>query len=190
MNEDKMNRENGENTQDFNATQNGGWGETSQEEKKDQMAQSISQAAEQQAQTEQKPAFISDQAQPVNKTSAQETSGGWGQAQNQASSASQGGWNQTAQQGDAQNTGSAPSYHSYGQARSTYDTQGIYGGKPRQPRAPKEHRPGGKKRVARFFKGVGALVLVAAVSVGSTVGYLKWVGYEPCLLYTSHRGNR
>ena len=62
MNEDKMNRENGENTQDFNATQNSGWGETSQEEKKDQMAQSISQAAEQQAQTEQKPAFISDQA--------------------------------------------------------------------------------------------------------------------------------
>lgn len=179
MNEDKMNRENGENTQDFNATQNSGWGETSQEEKKDQMAQSISQAAEQQAQTEQKPAFISDQAQPVNQTSAQETSGGWGYAQNQAASPNQGGWNQTAQQGDAQNTGSAPSYHSYGQARSTYDTQGIYGGKPRQPRAPKEHRPGGKKRVARFFKGVGALVLVAAVSVGSTVGYLKWIGYEP-----------
>ena len=174
MNEDKMNQENGENTQNFHTASNGGWGEAGQQEKKDEMAQSISQAA-QQAQTEQKPAFISDQAQPVsqpgseNQSSAQTAAGGWSQERSQ--SGYQGGWNQS-----AQNAGATPSY---GQARSAYDTQGIYGGKPRQPRAPKEHRSGGKSRVGRFFKGVGALVLVAAVSVGSTVGYLKWMGYEP-----------
>ena len=174
MNEDKMNRENGENTQNFHTASSGGWGEAGQQEKKDEMAQSISQAA-QQAQTEQKSAFISDQAQPVsqpdseNQSSAQTAAGGWSQERSQ--SGYQGGWNQS-----AQNAGATPSY---GQARSAYDTQGIYGGKPRQPRAPKEHRSGGKSRVGRFFKGVGALVLVAAVSVGSTVGYLKWMGYEP-----------
>lgn len=54
--------------------------------------------------------------------------------------------------------------------QQVYTTQGIYGGQ----KAPKQRRQ--RRWVKPFFKTVGMLVLVAAVSVGSTIGYLSWYG--------------
>ena len=58
------------------------------------------------------------------------------------------------------------------EGRPYYDQPRQEGGK-----AERAGKSGG--RAKGFFKGAAALVLVAAVSVGSAAGYLRWAGYQP-----------
>lgn len=112
--------------------------------------------------------------------------GGWGvsssrkeeKAQAEPAGQSSGEGSQGAQPatplaGQASQPAAGPSYGQQEQ-NSYYNTQGIYGGSAKPPREKKPRQP--RRWVKPFFKGVGALVLVAAVSVGSTMGYLHFTG--------------
>lgn len=196
MNEDRKNTTSGENNyhdNGFGAPSDGGWGVSREETRPSQPVEQAPQGTAQplygqpsyekpvyeqpaaQTPAEQEAQAASPMGQPSNGQPISEQPAAEGRQAGQAEPLrqAQSPMSQPMPQQPAYPAPHNPAYHYTPQGQNAYNTQGIYGGGQRQPREKKHHE---HKYVKRFLKGVGALVLVAAVSVGSTIGYLHLSG--------------